>query len=74
MKFLHHLLLATSLHTVTPVFAQQPDPPGQVRAGQKPVNEAHLFAHMTHADYGKLYYSVSIDDLHWHRLNGSRGT
>lgn len=53
-------------------FARQPDPPGQARAGQKPVNEAYLFAHMTHADYGRLYYSASLDGLHWYRLNGGK--
>lgn len=48
---------------------QQPDPPGQVGAGEEPVHEAYLFAHMTHADYGKLYYTVSLDGLHWELLN-----
>ena len=72
MNFLRHLLLAASLFSITPTFAQQPDPPGQVRTGQKPVNEAYLFAHMTHDDYGKLYYSVSIDGLHWYRLNDGK--
>lgn len=51
------------------VLAQQPDPPGQVEAGEKAVNEAYLFAHMTHKDYGRLYYSVSKDGLHWQNLN-----
>ncbi len=49
--------------------AQQPDPPGQVKDGEQPVNEAYLFAHMTHQDYGELYYSVSLDGLHWYALN-----
>lgn len=49
--------------------AQQPDPPGQVEKGDKAVNEAYLFAHMTHQDYGRLYYSVSLDGLHWKGLN-----
>lgn len=31
--------------------------------------DAYLFAHMTKADYGRLYYSVSIDGLHWTFLN-----
>jgi hypothetical protein len=52
--------------------AGQPDPPGQVRAGAKPVNEAYLFAHMTHSDYGRLYYSASLDGLHWYRLNSGK--
>lgn len=49
--------------------AQQPDPPGQVKNGQKPVNEAYLFAHMINSDYGELYYTVSLDGLHWQNLN-----
>ena len=53
-------------------FAAQPDPPGQVKAGENAVNEAYLFAHMTHSDYGRLYYSVSRDGLHWFRLNGGK--
>lgn len=52
--------------------AQQPDPPGQVEKGEKPVHEAYLFAHMTHADYGRLYYSVSTDGLHWQALNDKK--
>ena len=35
------------------MFGQQPDPPGQVKEGQV-VNEAYLFAHMIHSDYGRL--------------------
>lgn len=49
--------------------AQQPNPPGQVKDSSKAVNQAYLFAHMTHSDYGKLYYSVSTDGLHWYSLN-----
>lgn len=48
---------------------QQPDPPGQIKENTKPVNEAYLFAHMIHKDYGRLYYSVSEDGLHWKSLN-----
>ncbi len=51
---------------------QQPNPPGQVGRPQDAVNQAYLFAHMTHADYGRLYYSVSTDGLHWHALNGGK--
>jgi len=58
--------------TASPALAQLPDPPGQVAEGEAPVNEAYLFAHMTHADYGRLYYSVSVDGLHWRRLNRGR--
>lgn len=34
--------------------------------------DAYLFAHMTADDYGRLYYSVSEDGLHWHALNDGR--
>ncbi len=52
--------------------AQMPDPPGQVKPGETPKYEAYLFAHMLHGDYGRLYYSVSLDGLHWTLLNGGR--
>jgi len=52
--------------------AQMPDPPGQVRPGEKPANEAYLFAHMMQGDYWRLYYSVSLDGLHWDMLNGGK--
>jgi hypothetical protein len=32
----------------------------------------YLFAHMTKADYGHLYYSVSKDGLKWETLNGGK--
>ncbi len=65
-------ILCSAFSLSTASFAGQPDPPGQVRPGEKPVNEAYLFAHMTHSDYGRLYYSVSLDGLHWYRLNGGK--
>lgn len=71
MKIARRLLLAATFFAAA-AFARQPDPPGQVRAGEKPVNEAYLFAHMTHSDYGRLYYSVSLDGLHWYRLNSGK--
>lgn len=55
-----------------PGFAQMPDPPGQVAPGVRPANEAYLFAHMRHGDYGRLYYSISQDGLHWERLHHGR--
>jgi len=54
------------------VQAQQPDPPGQVKDQAKAKNQAYLFAHMTHKDYGHLYYSVSTDGLHWANLNDGK--
>ena len=55
-----------------PAAAQMPYPPGQVKVGQQPTYEAYLFAHMMEGDYGRLYYSVSLDGLHWEMLNGGR--
>jgi hypothetical protein len=52
--------------------AQMPDPPGQAVPGEAPAHEAYLFAHMVHEEYGRLYYSVSLDGLHWRFLNGGR--
>jgi hypothetical protein len=69
--FLRRLFLAASFFAAA-ALARQPDPPGQVRAGEKVVNEAYLFAHMMHGDYGRLYYSVSLDGLHWYRLNDGK--
>lgn len=54
------------------VSAQQPDPPGQVKSAEDCKNEAYLFAHMTHQDYGRLYYSLSLDGLHWNSLNNGK--
>ncbi len=55
-----------------PAHGQLPDPPGQVAPGAKPKFEAYLFAHMMHGDYWRLYYSVSLDGLHWELLNDGR--
>ncbi len=62
------LLLAMVLVKLE-VVGQQPDPPGGVKGTEKVQNQAYLFAHMTHKDYGRLYYSVSLDGLHWVSLN-----
>jgi len=49
-----------------------PDPPGQTAPGETPTHEAYLFAHMMQGDYWRLYYSASLDGLHWDLLNGGR--
>lgn len=64
------LLLVPLIQSNT--FAQQPDPPGQLNANETAKNQAYLFAHMTHEDYGRLYYSVSLDGLHWQKLNDGK--
>lgn len=64
-----NLLILFSLLWYSVVMAQQPNPPGQAKVGEKPVNEAYLFAHMMDGDYGELYYTVSLDGLHWQQLN-----
>lgn len=66
---INNLTLAVCLSIPIGLMAQQPNPPGQVTDGEKPVHEAYLFAHMMHEDYGELYYSVSLDGLHWYQLN-----
>ncbi len=57
------ICVAFFLAVATGLWCQQPDPPGQVRTS-KAVNEAYLFAHMVQGDYGRLYYTVSLDGLH----------
>ena len=65
------MAIAMALLRVGAACAQQPDPPGQA-VGTEPVHQAYLFAHMMHQDYGRLYYSVSRDGLHWTALNDGR--
>lgn len=73
MKILRKSLTAVVLQGISLVaFAQQPNPPGQVAPPAAPVHEAYLFAHMIHSDYGRLYYTVSTDGLHWNTLNGGK--
>lgn len=66
------LLAAAAVLVAAASRAQMPDPPGQCVPGEKPKNEAYLFAHMMEGDYGRLYYSVSLDGLHWRMLNGGK--
>ncbi|MHC4736912.1 MAG: hypothetical protein ACYTDW_21045, partial [Planctomycetota bacterium] len=44
--------------------------PGCCGADQKIAG--YLFAHMMKGDYGRLYYSVSTDGLHWTLLNSGK--
>jgi len=53
--------------------AQAPEvPPGAPETPYVDPAKAYLFAHMTKEHYGTLYYSVSLDGLHWRRLNGGK--
>ncbi|MBB5710993.1 glycosyl hydrolase family 43 [Sphingomonas xinjiangensis] len=65
-------IIAASL-TATPGSAQQTlqpgPPPGAPETPFVDPDRAYLFAHMTKARYGVLHYSVSLDGLHWKRLN-----
>jgi len=65
------LALASISFLVGSAWCQQPDPPGQAK-GTTPKYEAYLFGHMMQGDYGRLYYTVSLDGLHWKRLNGGK--
>jgi len=71
-QFLNTILFWTLLMSSIKLSAQQPNPPGQVVDPRNAVNQAYLFAHMTHQDYGRLYYSVSLDGLHWNSLNNKK--
>jgi hypothetical protein len=66
------LAAAATLLAVISLRAQMPDPPGQVEQGKPPKHEAYLFAHMMSGDYWRLYYSVSLDGLHWKLLNDGK--
>lgn len=52
--------------------AQTPTPPGAPFTPPVDPARAYLFAHMTKEHYGVLYYSVSLDGYHWHRVNGGQ--
>lgn len=47
-------------------------PPGAPETPYTDRNTGYLFAHMTKERYGVLYYSISIDGLHWRQLNGGK--
>src|SRR6266480_596070 len=51
---------------------QADTPPGAPATPFIDPTKAYLFAHMTKAQYGVLFYSVSLDGLHWRQVNGGR--
>lgn len=70
LKFMLFALAIVFVHLN--ISAQQPDPPGQIKGSDTALHKAYLFAHMIHRDYGRLYYSVSLDGLHWASLNNGQ--
>ncbi|MFV0624976.1 glycosyl hydrolase family 43 [Sphingomonas sp. ac-8] len=64
------VLVALVAAGAAPVTAQEV-PGGPVTPYVDPA-KAYLFAHMTKERYGVLHYSVSLDGLHWTRLNGGK--
>lgn len=47
-------------------------PPGAPAVPHVDPAKAYLFAHMTKARYGVLYYSVSLDGFNWRTVNGGK--
>lgn len=66
------LALGVAVATVFACEAHSETPPGAPSTPIIDPAKAYLFAHMTKAQYGVLYYSLSLDGLHWHQVNGGR--
>nr|WP_294813857.1 glycosyl hydrolase family 43 [uncultured Sphingomonas sp.] len=66
------IILALAVATTTASAQQAQVPPGAPETPYVDPARAYLFAHMTKARYGVLYYSVSEDGLHWRQVNGGR--
>lgn len=65
-------LLAIVAAALAASAAAQRTPPGGPETPYVDPAKAYLFAHMMKGDYGTLYYSISVDGLHWRTLNGGR--
>ncbi len=50
----------------------EPEQGGNRKPETETGNGGYLFAHMTHKDYGKFFYSVSRDGLKWQSLNSGK--
>ncbi len=59
------ILLVASLAQIGPARASRHETTLSAPGG-------YLFAHMTKQDYGRLYYSISKDGLHWTLLNDGK--
>ena len=62
------LAFAAAFASLSGAAAQQV-PPGAPETPYVDPAKAYLFAHMMTGHYGVLYYSVSLDGLHWTQLN-----
>ena len=71
-----HLALAAGGTVLLAGCAKGNDDPGMTKPTDRPSVEdrqgGYLFAHMTNADYGSLFYSISRDGLSWETLNGGK--
>ena len=65
-------LAAIAVAIAAPQAMAQDVAPGAPETPHVDPAKAYLFAHMTKARYGVLYYSVSRDGLHWTQLNGGK--
>ncbi len=64
---------AILLFAASGVCFEPPDSSGTGRADEgKSEYAGYLFAHMMKDDYGRLYYSVSVDGLDWKLLNDGK--
>lgn len=71
LRTLRRLVLIGAVVAALSPAAAQVAPGGPETPAIDPA-KAYLFAHMTRERYGVLHYAVSLDGLHWTRLNGGR--
>src|SRR6267142_3940983 len=63
------LRCALGVLLATTIFLSARAPAATVAPATVDTDVAYLFAHMMKGHYGVLYYSVSLDGLHWKFLN-----
>ena len=71
-----HLAIAAGGTVLLAGCTRENDGSGNTKPVDKPSVEdgqgGYLFAHMTNANYGSLFYSISRDGLSWKTLNGGK--
>ena len=71
-----HLAIAAGGTVLLAGCTRENDGSGNTKPEDKPSVEdgqgGYLFAHMTNANYGSLFYSISRDGLSWKTLNGGK--